>query len=71
VPRSDPGGAGGYFGALSGSAFDKAYIGHEVAYHEVLHKARLLYPTADLSLAKHHGRAEALLLGHWGLRHGT
>jgi len=36
-----------------------------------LHKARLLYPTADLSLAKHHGRAEALLLGYWWLRHGA
>ena len=36
-----------------------------------LHKARLLYPTADLGLAKHHGRGEALLLGHWWLRHGA
>ncbi len=30
-----------------------------------LHKARLLFPTADLRLAKHDGRAEALLLAHW------
>lgn len=30
-----------------------------------LDKARLLYPTADLSLAKHEGRAEALLIAHW------
>jgi crossover junction endodeoxyribonuclease RuvC len=32
-----------------------------------LHKARLLYPTAELHLAKHDGRAEALLLCHWAL----
>jgi Holliday junction resolvasome RuvABC endonuclease subunit len=32
-----------------------------------LHKARLLYPDAQASLAlqKHHNRAEALLLAHW------
>lgn len=29
-----------------------------------LHKARLLFPTAELHLAKHDGRAEALLLAH-------
>lgn len=29
-----------------------------------LDKARLLFPTADLSLAKHDGRAEALLLAY-------
>jgi hypothetical protein len=32
-----------------------------------LDKARLLYPTAELHLAKHDGRAEALLLAHWAL----
>jgi crossover junction endodeoxyribonuclease RuvC len=32
-----------------------------------LDKARLLFPTADLHLAKHDGRAEALLLAHWAL----
>lgn len=32
-----------------------------------LHKARLLFPAADLHLAKHDGRAEALLLAHWAL----
>jgi crossover junction endodeoxyribonuclease RuvC len=32
-----------------------------------LDKARLLYPAADLGLAKHDGRAEALLLAHWAL----
>jgi crossover junction endodeoxyribonuclease RuvC len=30
-----------------------------------LDKARLLYPTADLRLAKHEGRAEAILIAHW------
>jgi hypothetical protein len=28
-------------------------------------KARMLYPSADLQLKKHHNRAEAILLGHW------
>jgi crossover junction endodeoxyribonuclease RuvC len=32
-----------------------------------LDKARLLYPSAELGLAKHDGRAEALLLAHWAL----
>jgi crossover junction endodeoxyribonuclease RuvC len=30
-----------------------------------LHKARLLYPDADLTLEKHEGRAEAILIAHW------
>ena len=30
-----------------------------------LDKARLLFPSADLSLAKHDGRAEALLIAHF------
>lgn len=30
-----------------------------------LDKARLLYPTAELGLKKHHGRAEALLLAYY------
>lgn len=30
-----------------------------------LDKARLLFPAAELHLAKHDGRAEALLLAHW------
>ena len=33
-----------------------------------LDKARLLFPSAELSLAKHHGRAEALLLADFGRR---
>jgi crossover junction endodeoxyribonuclease RuvC len=32
-----------------------------------LDKARLLYPSAELGLAKHDGRAEALLLAYWAL----
>jgi crossover junction endodeoxyribonuclease RuvC len=35
--------------------------------HASLHKARLLYPTADLHLAKHDGRAESLLLARYAL----
>lgn len=34
-------------------------------------KACLLYPSAELGLAKHHGRAEALLLAHWALTRAT
>ena len=33
-----------------------------------LDRARLLFPTADLRLAKHDGRAEALLLAHYAIR---
>ena len=33
-----------------------------------LDKARLLFPSADLRLAKHDGRAEALLLALYGVR---
>lgn len=32
-----------------------------------LELARGLYPLAPLSLAKHHNRAEAILIAHWGL----
>ncbi len=35
--------------------------------HASLHKARLLYPTAELHLAKHDGRAEGLLLARYAL----
>jgi hypothetical protein len=35
--------------------------------HASLHKARLLFPTAELHLTRHHGRAEALLLAHYAL----
>lgn len=33
-----------------------------------LHRARLLYPKADLKLEKHHNRAEALLIATWRAR---
>lgn len=33
-----------------------------------LHRARLLFPKADLKLEKHHNRAEALLLATWRAR---
>jgi crossover junction endodeoxyribonuclease RuvC len=35
--------------------------------HASLHKARLMFPAADLHLAKHDGRAEALLIAHYAL----
>jgi hypothetical protein len=35
--------------------------------HASLHKARLMYPTAELHLAKHDGRAEALLIARYAL----
>lgn len=35
--------------------------------HASLYKARLLYPSADLRLMKHHNRAEAILLARHGL----
>lgn len=31
-----------------------------------LQKARTLYPSAPLKLAKHHNRADAILIGHYG-----
>jgi crossover junction endodeoxyribonuclease RuvC len=31
------------------------------------HRARLLFPDAELHLKKHNGRAEALLIAHWYL----
>lgn len=37
--------------------------------HASLHKARLLFPRAELHLCKHDGRAEALLLAAWYLSH--
>lgn len=34
-----------------------------------LHRARLMWPRAELRLCKHEGRAEALLLAEYGRRH--
>jgi crossover junction endodeoxyribonuclease RuvC len=45
----------------------KASYGLTKYKHASLHKARLLYPTAELHLAKHDGRAEALLIARYGL----
>ncbi len=39
------------------------------AKRAALDKARLLFPTAELTLIKHEARAEALLIAHWALRH--
>jgi crossover junction endodeoxyribonuclease RuvC len=36
--------------------------------HASLHKARLLHPSAELHLAKHDGRAEAILIAEFGRR---
>jgi crossover junction endodeoxyribonuclease RuvC len=36
-----------------------------------LYKARLLFPMAELHLAKHDGRAEALLLAHYAIMRTT
>jgi hypothetical protein len=36
-----------------------------------LNKARLLWPTAELSLEKHEGRAEALLIALWRIKQGA
>jgi len=42
----------------------KKALGLSKDKHASLHKARLLFPTAELHLAKHDGRAEALLIAH-------
>lgn len=46
----------------------KRFYGLDADKKKALAKARVLYETAPLSLAKHHNRAEALLIAHWGLR---
>lgn len=40
-----------------------------VANRAALDKARLLFPAAELRLAKHGGRAESLLIAHWAHRY--
>lgn len=45
----------------------KRALGLAADKRAALDRARLLFPIADLSLAKHHGRAEALLIAHWAL----
>lgn len=46
----------------------KRFYGLDADKKKALAKARALYETAPLHLAKHHNRAEALLIAHWGLR---
>lgn len=41
-------------------------LGNGLPKHADLQKARALYPQADLRLAKHHNRADAILIGHYG-----
>jgi crossover junction endodeoxyribonuclease RuvC len=41
-------------------------IGNTSQKHADLLKARRLYPDAELHLAKHHNRADAILIGHYG-----
>jgi crossover junction endodeoxyribonuclease RuvC len=45
----------------------KREMGLGAEKHASLHKARLLFPKAELHLCKHDGRAEALLIAHWYL----
>jgi crossover junction endodeoxyribonuclease RuvC len=47
----------------------KRALGLSSDKHASLHKARLLFPTAELGLAKHDGRAEALLIAHHAVRY--
>lgn len=46
----------------------KRFYGLDSDKKNSLAAARALYEDAPLSLAKHHNRAEAMLIGHWGLR---
>jgi crossover junction endodeoxyribonuclease RuvC len=46
----------------------KRWYGLSKDKHASLHKARLLFPSMDLKLAKHDGRAESLLIANYGLR---
>lgn len=46
----------------------KKFFGLKSDKKESLAVARTLYPDAPLNLAKHHNRAEAVLIGHWATR---
>jgi crossover junction endodeoxyribonuclease RuvC len=46
----------------------KRFYGLSKDKHASLHKARLLWPAAELHLAKHEGRAESLLLAEFSRR---
>jgi hypothetical protein len=49
----------------------KAFYGIGSLKASSIEKAQRLYPEAPIRLAKHHNRAEALLLAHYGLRRLT
>jgi crossover junction endodeoxyribonuclease RuvC len=55
--------------ALVTPAVWKRSYGLDKDKHSSLHKARLMWPRADLRLIKHDGRAEALLIAEYGRRH--
>lgn len=46
----------------------KKFYGLDSDKTRCLHAARTLYPDAPLKLAKHHNRAESLLIARWALR---
>lgn len=46
----------------------KRFYGLSADKAECLAAARVLYPDAPLKLAKHHNRAESLLIARWALR---
>lgn len=47
----------------------KSALGISSDKSESLQRARLLYPTADIERKCDSGKAEALLIAHWALRH--
>jgi len=49
----------------------KRALGLPADKRAALDRARLLFPAADLSHARYHGRAEALLIAYWDLRRGA
>jgi hypothetical protein len=46
----------------------KGFYGLSSDKKESLQVARTLYPRAPLTLARHHNRAESLLIAHWGMQ---
>ncbi len=46
----------------------KRFYGLSTKKGESLEKARVLYPAAPIKLAKHHNRAESILIARYGLR---
>jgi len=58
----------GYKPTMLGPQKWKRFYGLDADKKKALATARGLYPAAPLSLVKHHNRAEAVLIAHWGLR---